>query len=94
MAFVVAGLLVAAASAALVARLAFWLGGGACKAVLAGGALLLLIGNLTIEAYSDAGRILSGATVGFTVGAVVGLIRYGLPRSRETTDRTADVRHT
>jgi hypothetical protein len=81
---VVAGLLIAAATAALVARLAFWLGGRAGKAVLAGGLVALLVANLTIEAFDDAGRVLSGATIGFTVGAVIGVIRYGMPPSRRS----------
>ncbi|GAA2720831.1 hypothetical protein [Cellulomonas aerilata] len=79
---VVAALLIAAASAALVARLAFWLGGRAGRTVLAGGVVLLVVGNVMIEAFSDAGRVLSGATVGFVLGTLVGLLRYGLPASR------------
>jgi hypothetical protein len=86
MSLVVVGLLVAAASAALLARLAFWLGGRPGKAVLAGGLVVLLVANVTIEAFSDAGRVLSGATVGFVVGAVVGVIRFGLPPRRSRGD--------
>jgi hypothetical protein len=40
------------------------------------------VANLTIEAYSDAGRIVSGATLGFVIGAVVGVIRFGMPSRR------------
>jgi hypothetical protein len=79
---VVAALLIAAASAALVARLAFWLGGRAGRALLVGGLAVLVVANVRIEAFSDAGRLLSGATIGFVLGAVVGLIRFGLPASR------------
>ena len=81
---VVVGLLIAAASAALLARLAFWLGGRGGKVLLGGGLVALLVANLMIEAFSDAGRVLSGATVGFVVGAVVGVIRYGMPSSRRS----------
>jgi hypothetical protein len=83
-ALVVAALLIAAAGAALEARWAFWLGGRGGQAVLAGGLVALLVANLTIEAFSDAGRVLSGATIGFTLGALVGAIRFGMAPSRSS----------
>lgn len=84
---VVAALLIAAASAALVARLAFGLGGRAGRALLVVGAVVLVVANVRIEAFSDVGRLVSGATLGFAVGAVVGLVRFGLPGGRRSRDR-------
>jgi hypothetical protein len=79
---VVALLLGAAAAAALVARLAFWLGGRRGFALLVAGFALLALLNLTMPAFSDEGRIASGAAIGFVLGTLVGLARYGMPKSR------------
>ena len=77
---VVALLLGAAAAAALVARAGFWFGGRTGVAILGGGLAALAVVNLSLEPFSDPGRIASGAAIGFVLGAVVGLVRYGAPR--------------
>jgi hypothetical protein len=79
---VIALLLVAAAAAALVARLAFWLGGGRAWAILLAAFAVITTVNVTAPAFSDAARIASGAAIGFAIGVVAGLVRYGLPASR------------
>ena len=78
---VVALLLGAAAAAALVARLAFWFGGRRGFALLVAGFAALAVLNLAMEAFSAGGRIASGALIGFVVGTLVGLARYGMPKS-------------
>ena len=83
---VVALLLIAAATAALVARLAFWLGGGRAWAILLGSFVVLTAVNVTAPAFSDAARIASGGAIGFTLGTIAGLVRYGLPGSRTRID--------
>jgi hypothetical protein len=80
--FVVALLLIAAATAALVARLAFWLGGRRAWVILLGCCVALTVVNVTAPAFSDATRIASGGAIGFTVGTVVGLVRFGVPGRR------------
>jgi hypothetical protein len=84
---VVALLLGAAATAALVARLAFWLGGRRGFALLVVGFAVLAVLNLAMPAFSNAGRIASGALIGFVVGTLVGLARYGMPTSRGAGSR-------
>jgi hypothetical protein len=79
---VVALLLAAAASAALVARLAFALGGGRAWAILVVTFVILTALNVTAPAFSAAARIASGGAIGFAVGTVVGLVRFGMPTSR------------
>jgi len=79
---VIALLLAAAASCALVARLAFWLGGVRAWVVLVTCFVLLTAVNVTAPAFSDAARVASGAAIGFAIGTVAGLVRYGLPTSR------------
>jgi hypothetical protein len=79
---VVALLLAAAATAALVARLAFWLGGVRAWVLLLTCFLLLTAVNVTAPAFSDAARIASGAAIGFALGTVAGLVRFGIPTSR------------
>ena len=79
---VVALLLVAAATAALVARLAFWLGGRRAWAVLLAGFVVITAVNVSAPAFSDAARVASGAAIGFTLGTVAGLVRYGMPSDR------------
>jgi hypothetical protein len=78
---VVALLLGAAAASALAARLAFWFGGRRGFAMLVVGCALLAVLNLAMEAFSNGGRIASGALIGFVLGTLVGLARYGMPRS-------------
>ena len=81
---VVALLLGAVAGAALVARLAFWVGGRLGYAIVLGGFVVLALVNLSLEAFSDPARIASGAAIGFTVGTVVGFARFGMSDSRRT----------
>ena len=83
---VVALILIAAAGAALVARAAFGLGGGRGLALLGGGLAALAVLNLVLPAFSDAARVASGAAVGFVIGTVVGVVRYGVPRRRPPSD--------
>ena len=78
---VIALLLVAAATAALVARLAFWLGGRRAWLILLGCFVVLTAVNVTAPAFSDAARVASGAAIGFALGTVAGLVRFGLPTS-------------
>jgi hypothetical protein len=77
---VVALLLGAAAAGALVARLGFWFGGRLGVTVLGGSFAALAVLNLALEPYSDPARIASGGAIGFVIGTVVGLLRYGTPR--------------
>lgn len=79
---VLALLLAAAATAALVARLAFWLGGRRAWALLAVCFVGLTVVNVTAPAFSDAARIASGAAIGFALGTVAGFVRYGMPSGR------------
>lgn len=79
---VIALLLIAAATSALVARLAFWLGGVRAWVVLVTCFVLLTAVNVTAPAFSDAARVASGAAIGFAIGTVAGLVRFGLPTSR------------
>ncbi len=78
---VVALLLGAAAASALVARLAFWFGGRRGYVLLVAGFAVLALLNLAMEAFSAGGRIASGALIGFVLGTLVGLARYGMPKS-------------
>jgi len=79
---VIALLLIAAATAALVARLAFWLGGNRAWAILLACFVVLTAVNVTAPAFSDAARVASGAAIGFAIGVVAGLVRFGLPSNR------------
>jgi hypothetical protein len=79
---VIALLLIAAAAAALLARLAFWLGGVRAWVLLLTCFLLLTAVNVTAPAFSDAARVASGAAIGFALGTVAGLVRFGVPTSR------------
>jgi hypothetical protein len=79
---VIALLLIAAAAAALVARLAFWLGGGRAWAILLACFVVLTALNVTAPAFSDAARVASGGAIGFALGVVAGLVRFGLPGGR------------
>lgn len=76
---VIALLLAAAGTAALVARLAFWLGGARAWVLLVACFLVLTALNVTAPAFSDAARVASGAAIGFALGTVAGLVRYGMP---------------
>ena len=84
---VLAFVLGAAAAAALVARLAFGIGGRRGLALLVGGFAALAVANLLVMPFTDPGRIASGAVIGFLVGAVVGLVRFGAPTGRRDRDR-------
>ena len=84
---VVALLLGAAAAAALIARLAFWLGGRRGFALLVVGFAVLAVLNLVMPAFSNSGRIASGAAIGFVLGTLVGLARYGMPKSGRAGSR-------
>jgi Na+/melibiose symporter-like transporter len=86
---VVALLLGAAAAAALVVRLAYWFGGRTAYTVLGVAFALLAVLNLSLPAFSDAGRVASGGALGFLVGVVAGLARYGMPRSGGPGSRDA-----
>ena len=79
---VIALLLAAAGTAAMVARLAFALGGGRAWAILVVSFLVLTVLNVTAPAFSDAARIASGGAIGFALGTVAGLVRFGMPTSR------------
>ncbi len=83
---VIALLLAAAATAALVARFAFWLGGGRAWAILLACFVVLTAVNVSVPAFSDAARVASGAAIGFALGVVAGLVRFGLPGGRRVRD--------
>ena len=87
---VIALLLAAAATAALVARFAFWLGGARAWAILVGCFVVLTAANVVPPAFSDATRIASGAAIGFAIGVVVGLVRYGAPGGRRASSVPPD----
>ncbi|WP_298455468.1 hypothetical protein [uncultured Cellulomonas sp.] len=84
---VLAFVLGAAAAAALVARLAFGIGGRRGLALLVGGFVVLAVANLLAMPFTDPGRIASGAVIGFLVGALVGLVRFGAPTGRRDQGR-------
>lgn len=81
-ALVIVLLLVAAATCALLARLAFWLGGERAWLLLLVTFVVLAAVNVTVAAFSDAARVASGAAIGFALGTVAGLVRFGLPSRR------------
>ncbi|WNB85703.1 hypothetical protein [Cellulomonas sp. ATA003] len=85
-AVVLAFVLAAAAAAALVARLAFVIGGRGGLSLLIGGFSVLAVANLVMMPFTDPARIASGAALGFVIGAVVGLVRFGAPFTRRPGD--------
>ena len=52
--------------------------------VLTASFFVLTAVNVTVPAFSDAARVASGAAIGFALGTLAGLVRYGMPRRRST----------